>query len=65
MPDHRVDELAGKRGCRRVALDLGEVALQDRVGRALAEIRLEDGGQRESTTRPSSALAVSLRRHRR
>jgi hypothetical protein len=31
----------------------------------LAEVGLEDGSQRESTSRPSSALAISLRPHRR
>jgi len=48
-----------------VALRLGEVALEDGPGGALAEVGLEDGSQRESTSRPSSALAISLRPHRR
>ena len=65
MPDDRADQLAGQLRGRLVALGLGEMTLQDRVCRALPEIGLEDGGQRESTSRPSSALLVSLRRHRR
>jgi hypothetical protein len=31
----------------------------------LSEVRLEDGGQRQSTPGPASPLAISLRRHRR
>ena len=34
-------------------------------GGPLAEVGLEDRGERESTSRASSALPVSLRRHRR
>ena len=65
MADDRADQLAGQLGGGLVALGLGEVALEDRLGGALPEVGLEDGGQRESTSRPSSALLVSLRRHRR
>ena len=64
--DDRRDQLAGQsRPPSRSRSDLGEVALQDGVGRALTEVGLEDRGQRESTSRPSSALPVSLRHHRR
>ena len=65
MADDRTNQLAGKLGGRLVALGLGEMALEDRLRRALPEVGLEDGGQRESTSRPSSPLLVSLRRHRR
>ena len=63
--DHGIDELAGEGRGRLVALGFGQVALEDGVRRALAEVGLEDRGQRESTSRPPSALAISLRRHRR
>jgi hypothetical protein len=63
--DHGVDQLAGEGGCGFVALGIGEVTLEDRLGGALAEVGLEDRGQRKSTSRPSSALAISLRHHRR
>jgi hypothetical protein len=63
--DHGVDQLAGEGGRGLIALGFGEVTLEDRLGRALAEVGLEDRGQRESTSRPSSALAISLRHHRR
>jgi hypothetical protein len=63
--DHGSDQLAGEGGGGQIALGLGEVALEDRLGGALPEVRLEDRGQRQSTSRPSSALAISLRHHRR
>jgi hypothetical protein len=63
--DDRRDQLTGQcRGCL-VALGFGEVPLEDRVGGPLAEIGLEHGCEREATSRPSTALLVSLRRHRR
>ena len=65
MRDHGFDQLARQFGGGLVALGFGEVALEDGPGRALAEVGLEDRGQRESTSRPSSALVVSLRHHRR
>jgi hypothetical protein len=40
--DDRGHQLAGERRRIRVAFLLGEVPLEDRVGGALAEIRLED-----------------------
>ena len=65
MGDDGFDQLASQ-GCRRlVALGLGQVALEDRLRGALAEVGFEDRGQRQSTSRPSSALAISLRHHRR
>jgi hypothetical protein len=65
MGDHGADQLARERGRRLVAFGLSQVALQDGLGGALAEVGFEDRGQRESTSRPSSALAISLRPHRR
>jgi hypothetical protein len=65
VSDDRGDELAGKRGGRRVALGLREMPLEDGLSGALPEVGLEDRGERQSTSRPSSALPVSLRRHRR
>jgi hypothetical protein len=63
--DHGIDQLAGK-GCGRlVAPRFGQVALEDGPRGALSEVGLEVRGQRESTSRPSSALAISLRHHRR
>ncbi len=65
MVDHRGQEFSGQgRGCF-VALRFGKVALQDRIGGALPEVGLEDGSQRESTSRSSPALTISLRPHRR
>ena len=65
MGDHGLDQLTGKRRGRLIALGFREMALEDRLGRALTEVRLEDRGQRQSTSRPPSALAVSVRHHRR
>jgi hypothetical protein len=65
MGDDGFDQLAGEGGRGLIALGLGQVTLQDRLGGALAEVGLEDRGQRQSTSRPSSALAISLRHHRR
>jgi len=64
MLDDRGDELAGERGRILVALLLGQVALEDGVGRALAEISLEDRGEGKSATGSPAADAVSPRRHR-
>jgi hypothetical protein len=63
--DDGFDQLAGEGGRRLIALGLGQVTLEDRRSGALAEVGLEDRGQRQSTSRPSSALAISLRHHRR
>jgi hypothetical protein len=63
--DDRADELAGQGRGRLVPFRLGQVALEDRLGGALPEVGLEDRGQRQSTSRPPSALAISLRHHRR
>lgn len=52
MRDDRSDQLAGERGGRLVAFMLGEMALQDRVGGALAEVGLEDAREGEAATRP-------------
>ena len=65
MGDDGFDQLAGERSCGVIAFGLGQMALEDGLGGALAEVGLEDRGQRQSTSRPSSALAISLRHHRR
>jgi hypothetical protein len=65
MGDDGIDQLAGECGGRLVAFRFGEVTLEDCAGGALAEVGLEHGSQGESPPGPSSALLVSLRRHRR
>ena len=65
MPDDGRHELAGQAGGRLVTLGLGQMALEDSLGGPLAEVGFEDRGQRESTSRASPALPVSLQRHRR
>ncbi|MDH5244234.1 MAG: hypothetical protein OEX05_09895 [Chloroflexota bacterium] len=65
MGDDDPDEFTCQ-GCgRRIPFGLHQVSFKDRVGGALAEVGFEDGGQGESTTRASTPLTVSLRRHRR
>jgi len=64
MLDDRGNELAGEGGGILVAFLLGEVALEDGVGRALAEVRLEDRREGEPATGPPAADTVSPR-HRR
>jgi hypothetical protein len=58
------DQIAGQRGRRRVAFLLGQMALEDRVGGALSEVRFEDGREGQPATGPPAADAVSPRRHR-
>ena len=65
VSDHRRDQFAREFGRHRIAFGLGQVALEDRLRGPLSEVGLEDRGQREPTSRASSPLAVSLRRHRR
>ena len=65
MGDHGIDQLAREGRGGLIAFRLGQMSLEDGLGGALAEVGLEDRGQRESTSRPSSALAISLRPHRR
>jgi len=65
MLDHRSDQFASQCGSRRIAFGLSQMAFQDRFGGPLAEVGLEDRGERESTSRAPSALPISLRRHRR
>jgi hypothetical protein len=64
MLDDRRHELAGEGGGSLVAFLLGEVALEDGVRRALAEVRLEDRREGEPATGPPAADTVSSR-HRR
>ena len=63
--DDGADELAGQGRGGLIPFRLGEMTLEDRLRGALPEVGLEDRGQRQSTSRPSSALAISLRHHRR
>jgi hypothetical protein len=63
--DHGRDQFARQGICRRIAFGLGQVAFQDCLRGPLAEVRFEDRGERESTSCPTSALPISLRRHRR
>ena len=65
MLDHGGDQFAGQRGGRRIAFGVGQVSLEDGFRGALAEVGFEDRGERQPTSGPSPALAVSLRRHRR
>ena len=62
--DDRGDQFAGERRRVLVAFLLGQVPLEDCVGRALPEIRLEDRREGEPATGPPAADAVSPR-HRR
>ena len=64
MLDDCGHELAGERRRILVAFLLGQVTLEDRVGRALTEIRLEDRREGKPATGPPAANAVSPRRHR-
>jgi hypothetical protein len=79
MLDHGGDQFASQ-GCRRrIAFGLGQMTFQDGFRGPLAEVSLEDRGERESTSRrttsasaarratsaSASALPISLRRHRR
>ena len=59
------DQFAGQLGRDGITLGVRQMPLEDRLGSALAEVGLEDRGERQSTPRPASALAISLRRHRR
>jgi hypothetical protein len=60
----RGDQFAGQCGGVVVALRLGQVALQHRIGRALAEVRFEYGRKSQATSGPPTADPVSPRRHR-
>jgi hypothetical protein len=64
MLDDRGHEFAGQCGRVLVPFLMGQVALQDGVCRALAEVRLEDRRKGEPPTRPPAADAVRPR-HRR
>ena len=64
MLDDRGHELASQAGGVLVPLLLGEVPLEDGIGGALAEVRLEDRRESEPPTRPPAADTVSPR-HRR
>jgi hypothetical protein len=62
--DDRGDQLPGE--CRRVDVTLlvSQMPLEDRVGRPLTEIRLEDRRKGEPATGPPAADTISPRRHR-
>jgi hypothetical protein len=57
-------QFSRQRGGILVALFIGEVALEDGIGGALPEIRLEDRREGESPAGPPAAYPVSPRRHR-
>ena len=61
MADDGCDELTRQDRGGLVALRFRQMSLEDGLRRALPEVCLEDGGQRESTSRPPPALPVSLR----
>ena len=65
VADHRGDQFPRQIRRDGIAFRVGQMAFQDRLGGPLSEVRLEDRRQRESTSGASSALPVSLRRHRR
>ncbi|HEX7347658.1 MAG TPA: hypothetical protein VF253_12765 [Candidatus Limnocylindrales bacterium] len=79
IPDDRGHQFAGQFGRRGITFRVGEMPLEDRLGRALPEVGLEDRGERESTPGRTTSVAVgraattasgpwspvSLRRHRR
>jgi hypothetical protein len=64
LHDHG-DQFTRQRRGRRVAFGLGEMPFEDRLRGPLSEVGLEDRRQRQSTSRASSALSISLRHHRR
>ena len=75
MGDNVRDEAPGQLGGAVVALGLGQMALEDRVGRALPELGLEHGCEREPAARAAApdvllvaaalrAGVVRRRRHR-
>ena len=64
MLDDRGHEFAGERRGGRVPLLFGQMAFEDGVGRALAEVRLEDRRKGEPPAGPPAADVVSPR-HRR
>jgi len=65
----RLDDPSGQLARRPVRLDLRQVALKDRGRGALAEVSLEDGGQRDPTAGPQRPNAIGAAlvssRHRR
>ena len=79
VADHVRDQLASQFGRHGIAFRVRQMSLEDRLGGALSEVGLEDRGERQTTPRrttsawvaqratyaSASALAVSLRRHRR
>jgi hypothetical protein len=61
----RLATTAATNSRRLVPLRFGQMSLQHGLRGALTEVGLEDRRQRQPTTGPSSALLISLRRHRR
>lgn len=59
MRDNRLDEPAGELGGSLVAFVLRQMSLENRVGRALAELGFEDRRQRKTATRPIGADPVA------
>jgi hypothetical protein len=58
------DQLASQSGGVVVPFLLRQMALEDRIGSALPEVRLEHGREREPPPGPPAADPVSPRHHR-
>ena len=61
--DHCADQLAGEYGGFFVSFGLSEVAFQDRAGGPLAELGLEDRGERQPSSGPLRPLSVGGASH--
>lgn len=64
MEGHPGDQLASEERGVAIPFRLGQVSLEDRLGRPLSEVGLEHRGKSEPATGPSAARPVSRRRHR-
>ena len=61
--DHCADQLASEYGGFLVSFGLSEVAFQDRAGGPLAELGLEDRGERQPSSGPLRPLSVGGASH--
>ena len=55
---HCLHDRSRKRRCAGIALDLAQVTLEDGPGGALAELGLEDGGERKAPPGPPRSGAA-------
>src|SRR5205814_924158 len=62
--DDGSDDGAGERGGSRIGFDIGQVPLEDRRRGPLPELRLEDGRQRQASSRTQRADAIRSRPRR-